>query len=994
MRPSRMIAEKFMAGIRLCLCTVLFLLLLSRGVLVARGADADRAQLEEKETVRVVLVDYADHGYVVTEGDSVSGYYMDYLEEIAKYTGWQYDIRVVSQDSELFRITAGKDFDLMVGIAYSRQNENRYFRYPCVAMGQKRMVLASAKTHAQLDMNDPSDYEGIKVGVVDTSYGRDMKEKFKSYCFTNGIICSEEEGEAAGGIRLVEVDSEERFKMLEDGTLDAVITTDSLALEHGLYVLKDFGNSFFYAVAPKGDDHLMEELEAAMSSIKGLDRTFEDRLYEKYFQDNYRQELAFSEEELAYMETPRRLKVAFWDYCAPYSYVNDKGEWSGIAVEVFRQITEDTEGGIQFEFVGCEDSFEANEALATGRVDILGQTFTSVKASSKRDRSNSFFTDYFSIYRNKTSNKSMEECRIVVKKDVTDSMLQSLGVTDSTKVIRVENVAEALRMVNSGKADMTFALQKVADYYINYYQMNNIKELELTNDVAFCCVYGEGMDPVLREICNKCITCIDTASLDRMTTRYILQDHRKPTLWDYFKENRTAVLTGIVILVSLLAGYLAVMLFLMLRKSNRIYEMLYRDEITGGSSYLKFQEDAKKLTAREAGEYDVIFCDISSFKYINDMFGYEVGNQVICLVNEMMTELAEGYPMARMYADHFVGIRPYSGRENLEALLKEKLQSFNEMASGAFPDFNIFLKFGIYTWDTRSGETEIRKIVNRANYAAGNITNLSKSEYRFYTRELHDKVLERQVIEKDMHRALEDGEFVAYFQPKYDAVKDEIIGAEALVRWKHKTKGLISPGAFVPIFEDNGFIIEVDFCILEQVCTLLKERKDRGEKLYPISCNFSRCHFKRPDFVERVTQTVEKYQVDPHYLELEITETVATSDFHVLIDTVHIFKQKGFGISIDDFGSGYSCIQLLYKLPIDVLKIDRDFVEEQADDTPEADLNRSIVNICHAHNIRIICEGVETLQQKEYVLSYGCRYIQGFLYSRPVDKETFLKMLS
>lgn len=965
------------------------------------GIRVSAVQQTQEETdaqvVRVVLTNYDDTGFVVMDHNELSGYYMDYLNEIAKYTNWQYEVRAVSDDEELLNIVETGDYDLMVGIRYMEDAEKNYFNYPAVSMGVKHLVLATSKEHVEISTDNLSTLMGITVGTRDTAYSKQLREKFKSYCYANDLKYVEESDVPYDqGMNLIEVGDEERFEMLQDGRLDALITSDSMALANNLYVVATFGEMPFYAVSPKGDDHLTVQLEEAIQSIKNVDSTFEDRLYEKYFAPNFKREMTLSEEELEYLEIQRNLKVAVWDTCAPYMYLNDSGRWSGIAVEVFGEISEMTSGKISFEFVSCADSFAAREALEKGEADILGMTFTSVDAMERGDnRSCSYYTDYFSIYRNQNSVKSLEEAKIAVKKDMADNMLQSFGVKDTSGVIRVEDVVEALNAVNSGKADITFALQNVSDYYINYYQLNRITELDLVkSDISVCCLYNDSMDEILKNICNKCIANVDTEILERSITEYMLLDHKKLSLTDYIKTNRSGFTTVFIVLLFAAIAGLIIVVITISNKSQKIYEMLYRDDVTQDSSYLKFEEEVKQLISEQKvkEQYYIIFADISSFKYINDVFGYEVGNQVLCFVGKAMKEITNGFPTARMYADHFVGICLYEEKELLEKRLTGQLHEFSVKASEAFPDFNIFLKIGIYTWNTQR-EMEIRQLVNLANYASDNISNQSKSEFSFYTMELHDKILCRQEIEKDMHRAMEAGEFVAYFQPKYDVVKDEIIGAEALVRWKHSTKGLISPGIFVPIFEDNGFIIEVDFCIFEQVCRLLAERMKNGQKLYTISCNFSRRHFQRPEFVERLMGIVDKYQVQPEYIEIEITETVATDDFNMLIETVRELKSYGFKISIDDFGSGYSCIQLLYKLPIDVLKLDRVFVVEQDVNGTEEDINRSIVHICHNHNIRIICEGVETNQQKEFVLSYGCRYVQGFLYSRPVDRRTFLSML-
>ncbi len=960
---------------------------------------AQRTDEGQGETVRVILMNYDDQGYVETDGDTVTGYYMDYLNEIAKYTGWVYDVRVVSDSDELYSHVLNRDYDLMVGNRYTEESEEAYFTFPSVSMGNKRLVLAVPKTRSDLSADDISSLMGLRLGTIsDTDYSRELKEKFKSYCFLYGISCVENYPvNYWNGINLVEADSTERFQMLQDGRLDGLVTTDSMALAHDLYVLDVFGELPFYAVAPKGDDHLIAQLEEAITTIRSVDSEFDERLHEKYFAGNFERALIFSQEEEAYLAKEHPLKVAMWDGTAPYSYLDDEGQWSGVTVEVYEKIREMTGGKLQFTFVSYPDAAAAEEAFMSGEADILAQTFASVKAAVYgRDSSRSYYTDSFRIYRNEDSTCSLADARVAVRNDISDDMLVSLGVENLDNVTRVPSAEEALRLVEEGRADLTFALQNVADYYINYNQFDHISELSLSGaEMSLCSVYGAGVDATLRGICNKCIANIDREELNRDVTSFILSDHKKLSLLDYVRANWSQMAVILIVLLMVAVALLSVWIITITNNSKRIHAMLYGDDVTGGISYRKFVEDVCRRVREQGGKgkYYVFFSNISGFKYINDRFSYSMGNRVLYAIEKELLELADGLPVARIYADRFVGLFPYEEKGRLEQRLNRKLKEFAVRNAETFPDFNLFLKIGICPWDLAE-QQDVIPSVNYATYAAGNLHNLSQSAYRFYTMEEHEGMLHRQAIERDMHRALEAGEFVAYYQPKYDAVEGEIVGAEALVRWHHKTKGMISPGVFVPIFEDNRFIIEVDFCVYEQTCRLLSERKEKGQKLYPISCNFSRYHFLNPHFVDRLMKVLEKYGVSAEYIEIEITETVATSDFDALLMTVRRLKENGFQISIDDFGSGYSCIQLLYKLPIDVLKLDRVFVTEQHPNRKEEAINRSIIKICHDNHIKVICEGVETPEQRDFVISYGCRYIQGYLYSKPVDRETFLGMLA
>lgn len=971
-------------------------ILLLMSLLAVTGLFSLPAQAKQR-VLKVVLTDYDDEGFVVQEADGgdLSGYYVEYLEEIAKYTGWNYEYLAVSERSELERIAVEQDFDLMIGVDYSKESEELYFEYPESAMGSRHLVLASLKSNSRLDAENSATLKGIRVGVSQTAVNVQLEEKFISYCFTNELECVKDSPTSFNrGINLISVSEQERFELLEKGELDAVITSDSMALLHNLLVVDTFGRMPFYTVAAKGETGLLKELEQALNSITGQDSQYEERLYNKYFASNLQSELSFQGEAEEFLQTEHVYRVAMWDGCAPYGYRNDDGEWSGLSVLMFDEISRMTDGKISFEYVSCEDSFQANQYISEGRVDILGYTFSMVNAAERGDkRSKRYYTDYFCLFSNMEQNRNPEKLRIAVKKDMTDGLLKSLGAPENAEIIRVENAAEALLLVDQGEADITFALRNVGDYYMNYYRLQHLQVFEASkNEISFCSVFGPGMEPVAREICNMCIAHLDGQLLDRCITETILTDHRNQGVREYIRAHWAEFVSAAAVILVFAVALLLLVVFIISGKSRKIYRMLYHDEITGGISFLKFEEEVRALTEGGSSKYYIFFGDISSFKYINDVFGYAVGDCVLEKVKELFGRLAGEYPYARMYADHFVAVHPFEEKEKLEKRLQALLQEFATGSAEQFNGFNVFLKIGIYLWDT-SSQSDIRQCVNLACYAADTMSDLFRSDYCFYTMEMHDKILARQEIEKDMHRAMAAGEFVAYFQPKYDIIAGKIIGAEALVRWLHRTRGLISPGRFIPVFEKNGFILELDLCMFRQVCAFLAERIAQGKELYVISCNFSRRHFRQSDFAEQLLDVVEQYQVPACYLEIEITETVATSDFDMLIQTVKQLKEYGFKISIDDFGSGYSCIQLLYKLPLDVLKLDRVFVAMQESSQTEEDVNHSIVNICRNNDIQIICEGVETQEQKRFVESYGCRFVQGFLYSRPVDRSTFVRML-
>ena len=245
------------------------------------------------------------------------------------------------------------------------------------------------------------------------------------------------------------------------------------------------------------------------------------------------------------------------------------------------------------------------------------------------------------------------------------------------------------------------------------------------------------------------------------------------------------------------------------------------------------------------------------------------------------------------------------------------------------------------------------------------------------------------MIVRDMEFALQEGQFCIYMQPVYNLRTNRIVSAEALVRWNHPTNGTISPGKFIPVFERNGFIVRLDRFVWEEACRFLRAKKDRGDKVIPVSVNVSRLNFYNLDLIEYLMQLVKKYELETWMLKLEVTESAYTDNPHQLMMVVRELRLHGFPVLMDDFGSGYSSLNMLKDLPVDVLKIDMGFVREIERSGRASAIIRSIVSMAQNLDMGIVVEGVETKPQVDFLGSIGCEKIQGYYFSRPLPEKEF-----
>ncbi len=414
--------------------------------------------------------------------------------------------------------------------------------------------------------------------------------------------------------------------------------------------------------------------------------------------------------------------------------------------------------------------------------------------------------------------------------------------------------------------------------------------------------------------------------------------------------------------------------------------------MTGADSIDKFKINSNKLFDKNnPEEYALFYIDVDKFKYINDMFGYDMGNDtLIHISNTIASELKEDEIFARVSADHFVLLIKYKTDDDIKTRLNNIYNKVQILSNPKINYYKLILDCGIYK--ISKSDNDINTIMDRANTARKTIKGGHKNSFAFYDKEMHKKILKEKEIENSMVDALNNGEFIVYFQPKYSLSDYQIIGAEALVRWDNPQKGLIPPIEFIPVFERNGFIVNIDFYVFEEVCKKIREWMDEGQKVVPISVNLSRMHFVNSNFIEKFKLIVDKYKIPTRLIELELTETAVLDNIEGLLDTMNNLKEKGFVISMDDFGTGYSSLNLLKELPVDILKLDRAFFTEKDESNNEKIVISNVIKMAKELKMKVISEGVETISQVEFLKQIGCDMVQGYLFSKPMPVKEFEKI--
>ena len=443
-------------------------------------------------------------------------------------------------------------------------------------------------------------------------------------------------------------------------------------------------------------------------------------------------------------------------------------------------------------------------------------------------------------------------------------------------------------------------------------------------------------------------------------------------------------ISSLILLTKIIGGYL-----LKLRSQEGINRLVNTDALTGSYNITYFNTIATKILMNNPTQkYAVVYMDIDKFKLINDKYGYSIGDYILIEFAKVLLNFIEAdEAYARGEADKFVVLLKIRDEEDLDRRIKELFDRLSKIRKTELNSFRMSIIAGAYIIDDMEN---MSVIVDRANIARKNITDRHHSKYQLFNESMKSSLVKQKEIESMMEDALKNGEFVVYYQPKFNLYSNRVCGSEALVRWFHDGQ-LISPGHFIPVFEDNGFITEVDFYVYEQVCKKLRELIDEGHKVYPVSVNFSRTHLKNNNIIKRLDEVIQKYDIEPRLIHIEITESaVAVGDSFAptILNEIH---KLGFKLSMDDFGSGLSSLNSLRRLPFDILKLDKDFFQQDVITQRERIVISNIINLARELDMEIVAEGIETEEQAQFLRNVDCPVVQGFLFSRPLPCDEFVE---
>ena len=499
------------------------------------------------------------------------------------------------------------------------------------------------------------------------------------------------------------------------------------------------------------------------------------------------------------------------------------------------------------------------------------------------------------------------------------------------------------------------------------------------------------------------------------------------------RENETAAVEGVFEVYSdvtelvtqleatqrkIVAGVLSALallylfLFLIVKRADRIIKVqeeegktneakvrhqAYHDSLTGLPNRASFAERMHQalLRAKRSGHLvGLMFLDVDQFKCINDSLGHSVGDGLLKVMAKRLQALVRETDMVfRMGGDEFTVILENLHKPEDTALMGTRIiESMSQPVKLQEHELSATVSIGmaLYPRDATDAET----LVKHADTAMYRAKEAGRNRYEFYTESLNIMARERFALAAGLRRAVEEGEFMLYYQPKVSVRSGEIIGYEALLRWKHPERGILTPDKFLSVLEDSDLIVPVGEWVLRTACQQTKDWQSAGLRRIPVSVNIAARQFTSGSLQDTVRQVLGETGLEPRYLELELTERLLIDNADAALEALDQLKKIGVLVSIDDFGTGYSSFNYLKQFPVDILKIDKSFVRDMVTREKDAAIASAIISLAHNLKLGLIAEGVEDLDQVEFLRSHGCNEVQGNLFSHPLPPEEFRQLLS
>lgn len=925
---------------------------------------------DNARTVRVGF--FPMEGYHIIDSDgSYDGMDVKYLEAISEYVNWDIEYVPCNSWEDALKRLQNKDIDL-VGSAQLSEERKKIYDYAELSSGYTFGVIATTG-NSTLAYEDFDVMKDIKIGMVN---GYVRSAEFYEYMRENGI---ENPNVVQYG------NTKSMHAALERGEIQAYVHTFT-EVRDGQRLLGRFAPRQFYYITYKGNDELLSELNKAIADLKIKKPDLESQLMNMYYYNRFDNTSLLTTDEKEYIKNLDEITIGYIDGNFPYSFT-ENGKFDGITSEMLLESLRSV--GMPAKYVKFKSGKDAMDALQSGNIQILTHCIQCSKIEETYDYVN--ICDYASsplalVMRKDSSVNNIKSIATLSYFEESISNISELNFESIEMYSTQEECFEALK---EGKADAVICDGYFAENMLKSDPKSRDFTIEsvLSGQYEISMIARRDVDKELVGILSKITTYIEQTEV----SEYILKvgEYKAFSLSEFVQENSQIIIALLVIVIIVII----LVAVLIINDSKKIQKLMYRDSAYDiwNMNYLIFWGEHRILPeARQA--YAVVNTNISQFRRYNIIYGWGAGENILkCLIDVINKNINKKTEIcARQQGDRFCMLLGYDEKEAFEERL-ENLRKAIEKHIKKVTDSKMKVQFGVYY--LQDDEQDLRLATNYANQALEHIGDSKTETTKYYDENLENIIKERHEKEKLLESVDVNKDFVVYYQSKVDIRSGEIVGAEALVRFSDPTDGgkIKAPGFFVPYYEQTGRIIDIDFFVFESVCKLIRRRLDENKKVVVVSCNFSRMHFVRSGFAEKFEEILNKYNIPKDLIEIEITETLVVEELqhNMVKKTLEIIKEKGFRLSIDDFGAGYSSLGVFEQIPASVIKLDRSFLLNQEDRDRQVKIMRGIVKLTKELEAQVVCEGVENENDVELMREIGAYVAQGYFYSKPIPENEF-----
>ncbi len=944
--------------------TRLLTLLLTTAFLAIILVSANVQAATNKTTIKIgYVMNFGTIQYPAVEGST--GYAYDHFDAMMEYLDDKYVIQYVACDyDDVFTMLDAGEIDFFGPISKSDYLEENYL-FTENNFGYADVVLRALE-------DDPTYYgeyeklDGATIGVEDDNHNILL---LNALCKEYGVTPT-----------IVTPVTHDNTENMQNGEYQYYLSS-TLRSESNQKIIATLSSVEVFFLTTPDNASILADLDKALSAVKEDNYVFSYELYNQYYGNISYADPYISEEELAILQSTPIYEVGYSTDSAPLSYTDENGEAAGLSVDILNLVAE--RAGVTFQYIPIE---------LDNRYESQNLDMNLASVHSSQDPYNCIISDSY---------LSLPLVLVYpagsTYTDLTVGMLDYYSISTTVMndyyhlngFVSYTDYASLYEALETGEIDAIILSNVTANVASQEMDLDNYLFKTLEVNANFQLHFNSDFDEEAITIFNRIISSLDENEIDLLLLQHSVIASTTPTFLDMVSYYSLQIFIGFLVVFTTVIAVIAITIS---RKNKEFQLLIDYDSLTGLISSKKFVEETKKILG-DSGDtmYSLILMDIDNFKYLNEAYGYEKGTQVLVKIAETLPLLFPTLCLTtRISGDRFAVLLPKHDLKNHKIFDSAAMQTYmtHALESITGKRYHVVMSIGIYHITDKT--LDIDYMIDCAHLAK----NRGKTSYSWtatvFSNEINSLRSFNNHIAARMEDALASGEFRMVYQPKVNLTTGKMIGAEALVRWLPPNEPPLFPDQFIPVFERNGFITTLDYYIIRMVCSFITSVIHTN---MTFSINLSGHTLLDPNLIEHITKIVDEYEIPHSILEFEITEHAIITNMDLAVLQIAALQEQGFTISMDDFGSGVSSLNRLKDLSIDIVKIDKEFLNDSLNKSRGITIIENIIRMASELDIDTVAEGIENGHHVELLKKFNCTLAQGFYFSKPVWEQDFFTLI-